>query len=73
MLIQMRGAMFKREGWKRLYGVGLLLLFAVVVFQHDLFPDSKRFGHWFWISMSGFVLFLIGELGYIVSRPKEKD
>ncbi len=57
-----------RDAWNRLAALGFVLLSASLVFGHDLFPESARYGHWFWIGIVGSVLYFGGKLPYRYRR-----
>jgi len=44
----------------RLFALGFLLQSAALLFKEDLFPETHRHGHWFWIGVGGSVLALTG-------------
>lgn len=46
----------------RLFAIGFLLSSAALLFKDDLFPETHRHGHWFWIGITGAALQMIGLL-----------
>ena len=60
-----------REGWNELAGLGFLMLAAATILKDDLFPESARHGHWFWIANVGFVLYCVGKLVHRFSCDKK--
>ena len=66
--------MWTRDAWNSLSAFGCLLGAAAVIFRHDLFPESARYGHWFWIGIVGFVLYVTGKLihRYLWDRTAEE-
>jgi hypothetical protein len=44
----------------RLFAIGFLLQSAALLLKDDLFPETHRHGHWFWIGVIGAALALTG-------------
>ena len=65
--------MWTRDAWNSLSAFGCLLGAAAVIFRHDLFPESARYGHWFWIGIVGFVLYVTGKLIYHYLRDRTAE
>ena len=57
----------------RLSVFGFLLLVAALLFRHDLFPESTKYGHWFWTSIVGFVLYATGKLINRIGQRRHID
>ena len=44
----------------RLIGIGCMLMSSNLLFHKDLFPEHRRYGHWFWIGVVGAVMSTTG-------------
>lgn len=64
MSIRDTSLMWTKNSWNKLAALGYLMLSAALVFRHDIFPQSTRYGYWFCISIAGFVVYVTGKLIY---------
>lgn len=55
----------------RLFALGFLLQSAALLFKDDLFPETHRHGHWYWIGIVGGVIAITGLLLRWLSRKQE--
>lgn len=46
----------------RLFALGFVLQSAALLLKDDLFPETHRHGHWFWIGVVGAALVFTGLL-----------
>ena len=56
---------------KEMRRLGFLMLAAATILKDDLFPESARHGHWFWIAIIGFAFYCVGKLVHRFSRDKK--
>jgi hypothetical protein len=60
-----------RKFGDRLFALGFMLSSAALLFKDDLFPETHRHGHWFWIGVTGGVFSITGLLIRWLSRKQQ--
>jgi hypothetical protein len=58
--------------WRQMSAFGLVLSFGALLLHHQLFPEKAHFGHWFWVSLVGFLLTLGGVAGQRVEAARRR-